>query len=181
MIDDIEKYGSIDVSYYKDYFSINDDWDNRFSRDRIKKYKAHDESQFIPLQWSFKNLNEKPNVVAEKTEFYTKYFNKEFFDNLEKILQNRFGTGYPVRIVFTKLPRYSEIKRHRDLTPSFVANRRFHVPIKTNKDVIFGVHDKVIHMEEGGVYQINNFKEHFVKNNSNEDRIHLIVDWHRTQ
>lgn len=180
-MNDIEKYGIVDVTYYENFFKDNDDWNNTFTQERNKKYEAHASTEVIPLQWSFENLNEKPSAEAPKTEFWDKYYNKEFFNTLSNILDETVGKGYPVRIVFAKLKAKSEIAKHRDLSTSLVANHRLHIPIVTNSKVIFGVRDQTVHMKQGEIFEINNFREHFVVNDSDQDRIHLIVDWHCTQ
>ena len=48
-------------------------------------------------------------------------------------------------------------------------------PEKT-KDVYFYVDDGVLNMLEGECWEINNMKSHEVINNSDEDRIHLMID-----
>ena len=53
-----------------------------------------------------------------------------------------------------------------------------HIPIITNEKVFFQVGDEIKIFKEGEIWKINNTgKSHSVVNNSNEDRVHLIVDW----
>lgn len=46
----------------------------------------------------------------------------------------------------------------------------------THEDVLFTVLDNTMNMKAGSAYEINNGMPHSVINNSNVDRIHLIVD-----
>ena len=53
-----------------------------------------------------------------------------------------------------------------------------HIPIITNKKVYFSVGEEKKNLKSGEMWEINNSKKsHAVKNNSKEDRIHLIIDW----
>ena len=57
-------------------------------------------------------------------------------------------------------------------------SHRIHVPIKTNKNVLFSVDGEKRELNQGEIIEINNLKDHFVENNDpNEDRIHLIMDF----
>ena len=46
-----------------------------------------------------------------------------------------------------------------------------------NSDQIFDVGETSFHMAEGELWEINNRREHAVANNSDSDRIHLILDY----
>lgn len=91
--------------------------------------------------------------------------------------------------------RYKKVEPHRDEGESFAENHRVHIPIKSNPKVEFTIYTKVLHkkisgeeiiltksetkvMKEGEIWEINNVKEHSVENNFEQNRIHLIVDWH---
>ena len=52
---------------------------------------------------------------------------------------------------------------------------KFYVPIKNAKGSLFCFDDGVIEAEEGEVYQFDNSVPHWVENNSDEDRISMIV------
>jgi hypothetical protein len=77
-----------------------------------------------------------------------------------------------------------EIKPHFDYDPSYVC--RFHIPVLTDPAVKMWVERQgVIHEQhlpaDGRVYFFNAGFKHWVKNNSNKDRVHLIVDVHGQQ
>ena len=67
------------------------------------------------------------------------------------------------------------IEEHCDFN-ELVLCHRIHIPIITNDQVIFHIDKIPFFLEEGKVYEINNQKLHSVENNSNFDRVHLIID-----
>ena len=54
---------------------------------------------------------------------------------------------------------------------------RIHLPLITNDEVIFDVGESSMKMAEGELWEINNRREHAVANNSDNDRIHIILDY----
>ena len=75
------------------------------------------------------------------------------------------------RVGLAKLLPGEEIKPHRDFDPTF--SSRFHVAIETNEDAIFnGVHIPA----DGHVWFANTGVVHWVKNNGETPRTHLIFN-----
>jgi len=143
--------------------------------DRQTVFDIHYETQSIQL------LGEDMSHTApEQGRFYP-----DFAPLLEPILSQltgHFGShGTFVRILFAKLLPYSEIRPHVDKGYSLINCNRVHVPIVTNKQVTVFVGGESLHMKEGEMWEINNATVHAVKNDSNEDRIHLIMDWTPTE
>ncbi|MEM6685048.1 MAG: aspartyl/asparaginyl beta-hydroxylase domain-containing protein [Bacteroidota bacterium] len=70
------------------------------------------------------------------------------------------------------------IKRHRDTCYSFEHGRvRLHIAVQTNDDVHIILKDEhIVHMKPGECWYCNFHDEHEVKNNSDQPRIHLILD-----
>ena len=85
--------------------------------------------------------------------------------------------GRVIRAMVAKMAPGSEIKRHFDNHPTFNIGHRIHVPLQTDKEVEFEVDDKILLMEQGQGYELNNLLMHQVKNNSKNDRIHFIFDY----
>ena len=56
-------------------------------------------------------------------------------------------------------------------------SHRIHIPIVTGENNIFLVNGELKNMQVGEMWEINNELPHMVENRSDEDRIHLIVDW----
>ena len=57
-----------------------------------------------------------------------------------------------------------------------VYSRRHHVPIITSEQTLFGVGTEKINMLEGECWEINNTRFHSVENDSDIDRVHLLID-----
>lgn len=77
-----------------------------------------------------------------------------------------------------------EIKPHFDYDPSYVC--RFHIPVLTSPQVKMYVERMgTVHQQhlpaDGRVYFFNAGFKHWVKNDSDQDRLHLIVDVHGQQ
>ena len=85
--------------------------------------------------------------------------------------------GYFVRALFAKLKAGGFIAPHIDRVPSLLNCHRVHLPIISNEDVWFCVGGESVNMQVGELMEINNGTIHSVENKSDEDRIHLIIDW----
>jgi len=58
---------------------------------------------------------------------------------------------------------------------------RLHIPITTNKDVLFYIDRKLVVMEVGSCWYGNFNTPHRVENNGKTDRIHLVIDCIRNE
>lgn len=73
------------------------------------------------------------------------------------------------------------IKEHRDISGGVAANvTRLHIPIVTHSDVSFFISGKRVTMTEGEVWHLDTTYRHRVTNESNINRIHLIIDLEST-
>jgi hypothetical protein len=99
-------------------------------------------------------------------------------DEIKKIYQKLedWVDGPVIRSEVISMPRNTRIRTHKDQSDLLYLSRRFHIPIITNEQCIFTVEDEKFNLKEGNIYELNNRKYHSVENNSNKDRIHLIVD-----
>jgi len=82
-----------------------------------------------------------------------------------------------VRLAYLS-PNFS-LKPHVDYDPSYIT--RYHIPLLTNEDCLMcvkvkGVEKNIHFPADGNVYFLNAGHIHWAENNSNEGRIHLIVD-----
>ena len=90
------------------------------------------------------------------------------------------------RIRFMKLAAGKSLRKHNDSIDQDIENKkiiRLHVPIRTNKDVIFTIYDsdedklgQKLNLKTGRYYFLDVTKPHSVSNNSKIDRYHLVVD-----
>lgn len=80
------------------------------------------------------------------------------------------------RVMINKIAPGGVIYPHAD-TPSHADYySRFHVVLKSAPGVVFRCGDERAYFEPGSVFWFNNKLEHEVLNNSDDDRIHMIVD-----
>jgi hypothetical protein len=139
---------------------------------RQETYDVHAKTLTIPLIFS-KDF-ESENVI------YHPYFER-FTDEIKvltAIFEEKLGFGYITRAILVNLKANSTIPEHIDSGSSLDACHRMHIPLITNTQCDFRVGLETIQMKAGEIWEINNTnKIHSVKNLSNEDRIHLIVDW----
>ena len=98
---------------------------------------------------------------------------KEICDIISLVYPN----GEPKRIILNKLPPGKVIAEHFDANYHLETCRRIHLPIITNDHVNFNIQRQKISMNVGVITEINNNALHSVQNNSNKDRIHLLIDW----
>lgn len=75
-----------------------------------------------------------------------------------------------------KLASGSEVSTHVDFNYHWYTRVRIHIPLITNPAVTFYCADQNIHMAAGECWIFNSWRRHRVVNESNEDRIHLVID-----
>jgi tetratricopeptide (TPR) repeat protein len=115
----------------------------------------------------------------KKPEYRDLYF--ELQDQLQPLVDciaaYYKNNGFIVRVVLAKLLAGGEIPHHTDSGFSLLNCHRVHIPIVTNEQVIFIVGGEEKNMKVGEFWEINNGTDHAVENRSEEDRIHMIIDW----
>lgn len=84
------------------------------------------------------------------------------------------------RIRIMKMMPGTVIRPHRDIKTE-VANYAFgqvrlHIPIFTNPKVVFSVGGEDLKLKEGHLYYVNFSKEHYVRNDGDQVRTHLVLD-----
>ena len=69
------------------------------------------------------------------------------------------------------------IKPHHDMCCGFEYGKvRLHIPVQTNDKVVLKVEEQPIKMEPGESWYCNFHLKHEVQNNSDQQRVHLILD-----
>jgi len=112
-----------------------------------------------------------------KSRFYD-YFLPEL-KQVEKVIKEHYGPGKILRAELARLHKGCSVPNHIDQGLSLKNNQRIHLPIVTDEKVKFWVDGETIFMQPGDLTEINNVGEHGVENNSDIDRIHLIVDYYK--
>lgn len=80
------------------------------------------------------------------------------------------------RVVISKLKANSSIAPHTDDGLYAKCHDRFHLVLESNPQVLFNSGDETINMVSGEIWWFDNMQTHSVYNNSDTDRIHIIVD-----
>jgi len=138
---------------------------------------AQQDTFCIPLYWI--NNNWMDNSSSTSIDIYRfvefeRYFN--FVENIKNILLRYYPDTILYQVAFTKLPGKKIISPHTDCSSKCSYPHRIHVVIKSDSNVIFYINKIAHNFKEGEIVEINNMEEHGVINDSNEDRIHLLID-----
>jgi hypothetical protein len=101
-----------------------------------------------------------------------------FLDNspyLQQVLQTFQCTLQAVRLL--KLNAGSSIKEHRDAELNFESGEiRLHIPVITHADVEFFLDKERMNLKAGECWYMNFNLLHAIHNNSNINRVHLVID-----
>jgi hypothetical protein len=108
----------------------------------------------------------------------TKSQDQTLLDLVEPIVKDleRIHDGVRGMVLLIKLKANEDIPIHHDSGDYLMFSRRNHIPIITSDGVLFGVGDEEVNMKAGECWEVNNSRHHLVKNNSNIDRVHLLID-----
>jgi hypothetical protein len=138
---------------------------------RQKVFTSHKTTKTYPLFWSF-------DIEDNNIFVYKKNINSELWDLITPELDylTKKYKGNIIKCMFVLLPPNEKIYEHWDSNLLLLFSHRVHLPIKTNKKVKFFINKIPYFLREGILYEFNNQNMHYVENNSEEDRIHLIID-----
>ncbi len=79
------------------------------------------------------------------------------------------------RVMLARLPAGGEISPHTDRRASHFIHK-IHVPLITNPETIFRVGQQAKHLPAGEIIEVNNKRNHAVKNDGEMDSIHFIFE-----
>ena len=68
------------------------------------------------------------------------------------------------------------VPEHRDVNYHWYTRVRIHIPVLTTPDVLFYCGDTYVHMAAGETWIFDSWKKHRVENNSDDNRVHLVID-----
>ena len=115
--------------------------------------------------WSSFGLEHKSEWLKDIPEV------KEISDQLMQFLGGEQLGG----VLITKLPPNGKILPHVDAGWHAEYYDKYYIPIKNSKGATFSFDNATINPKEGEVYAFRNDVTHWVENNSNEDRIAMII------
>lgn len=145
---------------------------------RQERFEAHRMTQTVPLIFDEDMRHENPTVWPRFGALEP--FIQPFMDVIREANADRVVSGqdpYFIRAILTKLAPKSVILPHQDKGYSLFRSHRYHIALKTNEMVDFGINQKMQHFAAGEVWEINNRAFHAVRNMSDEPRTHLILDY----
>lgn len=96
------------------------------------------------------------------------------------------------RVLIARMPPGTHIPSHTDIIPQAseafpnkippaIYYDRYHLVLKSKAGAIIRAGDEQVHMAQGELWWFDNTKEHEVINNSDDDRIHMIIDIHSSK
>ena len=98
-------------------------------------------------------------------------------EDIKSICVSTYGEGLLENVQFSLVPPKGRIKEHFDTGLIFSLSHRLHLPIITNEDSFLYIDNNRFNLKVNQLVEINNKQMHFVENNSDYDRIHLIIDY----
>jgi len=164
--------GNIKVSSIKNKVKnyINEKWEEFDFRQ--KTFDVHRETKTIPL------IFDKDFRLSNPTYLEDSFSYKKEIENIIYFFTKKLGKGFIIRAILVNLPKNTFIGEHVDKGESLDRCIRCHIPIITNKNVLFKIEGEIKNLKEGEIWEINNTKKiHSVQNAGKTDRVHLIVDW----
>lgn len=131
---------------------------------------GHQDTLTIPILF-----NELPQARKIAPKFYEQF--AEHLRDIENYLSSIGQHSNIRRANLVLLKAGKSIGRHKDATELLQVTRRFHLPVRTHPSCTFEVDGEEMHIPMGDIWEINNTgKPHSVKNASEMDRVHLIID-----
>lgn len=146
--------------------------DKWLESERERLFAVHKDTQSLLLVLFEDFKHKKPDYLEPYFELQNEL--KPVIDYIAGYYQNN---GFIVRVLLAKLLAGGKIPHHTDAGFSLLNCHRVHIPIITNDEVDFVVGGEEINMQAGEFWEINNGVDHAVENRSDQDRIHIIVDW----
>lgn len=151
---------------------------------RQNLYEAHKHTQSIGLVYDYDFRHENPTVLPPMKLFapairiiLAKVADYYEVQPAATNLLGQPGRGYFIRANLVRLNPGGEITAHQDMNFSLAHSHRVHIPVVTNDDVFFTVGNQTINLKEGDIVEINNRRMHSVRNDGDDGRVHLILDW----
>jgi hypothetical protein len=114
--------------------------------------------------------------TVEKRKLFDKFY-PLILPILDK-LKNYYDYNFHASFMAKLNPRKC-IGLHKDCGDFLMRAHRIHVPLKTNENVMYCIDGKKYHWKSGFIYEFDNSLMHGVINNSDLERIHLILNLYK--
>lgn len=140
----------------------------------IKQHGPYHDGSWKSIALFAANGDMKNDKLIQDVE-YKKTSALSFAPHLEALIDKIPGKKKRVRLL--SLPSKAKIYEHFDSTDSMDRETsRLHMPIITHNDVIFLINNQRVYWTPGNIYYGDFSFPHSVINNSNINRIHLVID-----
>jgi len=104
------------------------------------------------------------------------YFSQRYLPKTFNAVLDEFSYQNLGRVMVANLRPGEVIDYHIDEGRYAQRIDRYHMVVTSNENVTFTAGSDSVHMNAGEIWWFNNQALHMVKNNGQEDRIHIIVD-----
>jgi len=142
-----------------------DVWDHRQNT-----YAIHRETKTFPLVWGSNEKIVLPPELMNVDSLAVKLV-QPFIEFLEKLY-----SGMVYKAMLALLPKGGKIYPHVDRTECLLNVHRCHLVITAETGVDFRIGNENNCFAPGTLFEFNNSREHCVTNNSDADRVHLLID-----
>jgi hypothetical protein len=167
-----KQYNSFDIEPIKNYIvNFSEEWNLDNSR-QDKFYPHKDTTTYFIYETSLEWDGSIPYSVEQKTN---DSLILELVDPIIKYLEHTHE-GQRGQVLLIRLKANKSIADHKDGGHYLMNARRHHIPIITSDKTKFYVAGEERLMKSGECWEINNAKEHAVINDSDIDRVHLLID-----
>ena len=149
------------------------DWGaDTFRQDTYKGIHSATQAIHLIYDTDFRHFN------GTKHKYWSLLNMEELLKPVMESLKKEYGPGYLARAVFVKLFAGKNVARHIDVGGSYTLSHRIHISLIAEEDnIMYIVRDEDKTFKLGEIWEINDMVEHEVKNNSQTDRINLIMDY----
>jgi len=178
-IEGLKELGVIPSDIVEETLDLIQEYEWSYNKTRQKIYKPHQDTESILLRFkppAVLEIESKGNLWDYKWSLYNYGLMERYGVNIKKYF-SYLGQFSDIAFMLVKLKAGGQIPLHIDSGEYFDRGRRVHIPLQTNRKVLFQLGDRKFHMKKTRMYEIDNTHiSHGVHNNSKEDRIHLILD-----
>ena len=96
---------------------------------------------------------------------------------ISSFISDNFDLNHLRQITVFRLNKNSKLHPHRDMEGNLILGMiRVHYAMKTNKDSFLVIDGKKYHIPEGRFSSFSTSELHSAENNSDQDRIHIVLD-----
>ena len=167
--------GKVDVSAIRELLATKTEAEWQENAMRQQNFTVHRHTESLVLKWC---ANSGADTPVETTRHYADF--EPLLRPIMEQIHQAYGYERPVirKAMFAKLKAGGQIPDHCDGAVALRMVHRIHIPIITNDQVHFLINDIDHSMKVGEIAEIDNTRFHSVRNDSQEDRIHLIIDYY---